>query len=284
MRRFASVLFFCVAYPLFATAPVKKHEVHHHGVHHGAHPMVHRHPVPIQSEAAPNAALNPFQKQVCRVATSELGTPYQWGGTTPEDGFDCSGFSQYVYQQEGISIPRTANEQFHALSPAHHLQKGDLVFFRTHGQAVSHVGIYVGDGNFIHSPRTGQDIREDNLEEPYWKERYAGARRVLSWKEVMNHFHLSNAELAEMNQDDSGNQIVYHEPASTNKAHHGTARHQSSGHRQLQERGHHRSPRQSGRPHSKRPVSHHLGNRQSHHGNPSKRSGHRQGNPGQARS
>ena len=120
------------------------------------------------------------QNAVCSTAKSELGRPYVWGGDTPHDGFDCSGFSQYVYGKEGVKIPRTALEQYASLTPVKHLQNGDLVFFRTFGHRVSHVGIYLGNGYFIHSPRTGERIRIDNIEDPYWRERYAGARRVLT--------------------------------------------------------------------------------------------------------
>ena len=129
-----------------------------------------------------------YQSSVCANAQAQIGKAYQWGVEDPETGFDCSGLSQFVYAEEGIQIPRTAAEQYHSLQPVKNLQEGDLVFFRTHNNSrkISHVGIYVGDGYFVHAPRTGETIRMSSLSDPYWKKNYAGARRVLTNNTIAN--------------------------------------------------------------------------------------------------
>lgn len=112
-----------------------------------------------------------------------IGVPYQWGGDSAETGFDCSGFVRSVYQQSiGLLLPRKAEEQ---ASATHHIEKndlkpGDLVFFNTMRRAFSHVGIYVGGGRFIHSPRAGGEVRVENMGQSYWQQRFDGARRVLA--------------------------------------------------------------------------------------------------------
>lgn len=135
-----------------------------------------------------SARLASSRDAVCANAQAQVGKPYQWGVEDPNTGFDCSGLSQFVYAQEGIQIPRTALEQYQSLQPVKHLQEGDLVFFRTHphSRKVSHVGIYVGDGYFVHSPRTGESIRMSRLSDSYWHQHYAGARRVLTKQTVAN--------------------------------------------------------------------------------------------------
>jgi cell wall-associated NlpC family hydrolase len=107
-----------------------------------------------------------------------LGTPYQWGGESPSTGFDCSGLAQYLYRQNGVSIPRTSEEQFRAGAPvaANALQPGDLVFFQKNGD-VHHVGIYVGGGRFLQAPHTGDVVKISSLSEPYYASQYCGARR-----------------------------------------------------------------------------------------------------------
>ena len=116
-------------------------------------------------------------------AISLVGTPYVWGGNTPESGFDCSGLVNYVFRDMlNLRLPRTSRELSALSAPAVHssgLATGDLVFFASSGQ-VSHVGIYVGDGRFVHAPRTGGVVRLERLDGRYWQQRYAGARRVLA--------------------------------------------------------------------------------------------------------
>ncbi|MBC7719343.1 MAG: C40 family peptidase [Chitinophagaceae bacterium] len=110
-----------------------------------------------------------------------LGVPYKRGGNSAESGFDCSGFVRAMYEQSiGLILPRRAEQQAAATQNIDRadLQPGDLVFFNTMRRAFSHVGIYVGDGKFIHSPRTGSEVRVESMNMSYWKNRFDGARRV----------------------------------------------------------------------------------------------------------
>ncbi len=110
-----------------------------------------------------------------------LGVPYKRGGNSAETGFDCSGFVRAMYEQTvGLMLPRRANEQAAATEKIEktELQPGDLVFFNTMRRAFSHVGIYVGDGKFIHSPKPGAEVRVEDMRIGYWERRFDGARRV----------------------------------------------------------------------------------------------------------
>ena len=110
-----------------------------------------------------------------------LGVPYKRGGNSAETGFDCSGFVRAIYEQTvGLLLPRRADQQAAATQviDKKELQPGDLVFFNTMRRNFSHVGIYVGDGKFIHSPRSGSEIRVDDMSIAYWARRFNGARRV----------------------------------------------------------------------------------------------------------
>ena len=110
-----------------------------------------------------------------------LGVPYRRGGNTVESGFDCSGFVKSMYEQTvGLILPRKAAQQAAATQKIDRtdLQPGDLVFFNTMRHAFSHVGIYIGEGKFIHSPKPGADVRVENMSLAYWKRRFDGARRV----------------------------------------------------------------------------------------------------------
>jgi hypothetical protein len=112
-----------------------------------------------------------------------LGVPYRRGGNNAETGFDCSGFVKAMYQQTlGLVLPRRADEQAAATEKIDksELQPGDLVFFNTMRHAFSHVGIYVGDGKFIHSPKPGAQVRVEDMQVSYWARRFDGARRVLA--------------------------------------------------------------------------------------------------------
>ncbi len=112
-----------------------------------------------------------------------LGVPYRRGGNTAETGFDCSGFVRAMYEKTiGLVLPRRANEQAAATQTIDKkdLQPGDLVFFNTLKRAFSHVGIYVGEGKFIHSPKPGAQVRVEDMGQSYWRTRFDGARRVLS--------------------------------------------------------------------------------------------------------
>jgi cell wall-associated NlpC family hydrolase len=110
-----------------------------------------------------------------------LGVPYKRGGNTVETGFDCSGFVRAIYEQSvGLLLPRRAEQQAAATQriEKNELQPGDLVFFNTLRRAFSHVGIYVGDGKFIHSPKPGAEVRVESMGVSYWQRRFDGARRV----------------------------------------------------------------------------------------------------------
>jgi cell wall-associated NlpC family hydrolase len=111
-----------------------------------------------------------------------LGVPYRRGGNSAETGFDCSGFVKATYEQTiGLILPRKAEQQAAATQriDKSDLQPGDLVFFNTMRRAFSHVGIYIGEGKFVHSPKPGDEVRVDNLGQSYWTRRFDGARRVL---------------------------------------------------------------------------------------------------------
>jgi cell wall-associated NlpC family hydrolase len=112
-----------------------------------------------------------------------LGVPYRWGGTSPVTGMDCSGLVQLVFRNAvGIDLPRTALEQAGQGNRVgvRELKPGDLIFFNTIGENISHVGIYVGNGKFLHAPATGKLVRIDKLYSKFWAQRYITARRVIN--------------------------------------------------------------------------------------------------------
>jgi cell wall-associated NlpC family hydrolase len=119
---------------------------------------------------------------VVSYALSLQGTPYHYGKSSPQDGFDCSGFVQHVFAHQGISLPRTVQEMAHSATltqvQKNDLHSGDLVFFNTDGRLFSHVGIYVSNDNFIHAPsqRTGR-VLVSSLKNRYWDKRFSCARR-----------------------------------------------------------------------------------------------------------
>lgn len=114
-------------------------------------------------------------------ALSYIGVRYRYGGNTPERGFDCSGLVRWVYNRTwGVMLPRRANEiaKVGTEVPKEQLKPGDLVFFNTLRRAFSHVGIYLGDGEFLHAPRRGAKVRVEKLDDAYWAKRWNGARRL----------------------------------------------------------------------------------------------------------
>ena len=138
-----------------------------------------------RTEAAAQAQYSPSTDAVDVVfkALSLVGTPYRYGGNTPEQGFDCSGFVNYVFHNAfGMKLPRTTAEigQRGDSVSKESLQVGDLVFFNTMRRSFSHVGIYIGKGLFIHAPSSGGTVRMDNLNDSYWVKRFEGARRFFS--------------------------------------------------------------------------------------------------------
>lgn len=118
-------------------------------------------------------------RRVIQAALAYQGVPYQFGGTTP-NGFDCSGFTRYVFAQAGVYLPRSADEQYEVGQPVSYsrLQPGDTVFFTTYEAGASHSGIYLGNGKFI-SSTSSRGVVIDRLDSGYWGARYLGARRVL---------------------------------------------------------------------------------------------------------
>ncbi len=131
-------------------------------------------------------ALNEDQIKIISIAKELRGTPYRFGGTNPKTGMDCSGYVAYVFQQAvGLSLPREAHEQIktgRAVSDS--LQQGDMVYFNISGHNRSrrsgwHTGIYIGKGKFIHAPSTHGVVNIQEINLPYWQERFFGARRLL---------------------------------------------------------------------------------------------------------
>jgi len=120
-------------------------------------------------------------KSVLTKALALLGTPYRWGGTDPEKGFDCSGLVGYVFRNAlGIELPRVSRDMAkdgELITDRAKLAAGDLVFFGLKGR-VNHVGIYVGEGRFVHAPSRGKDVTVSSLEQGYWSGRFLSARRV----------------------------------------------------------------------------------------------------------
>jgi cell wall-associated NlpC family hydrolase len=121
--------------------------------------------------------------QLIARAKSQVNTMYRFGGTSPETGFDCSGFIGWIFSEvTRAPLPRTADSLFQLNSPSvagSDLRPGDLLFYRTFGNRVSHVSMYIGNRTFIHATRAGQPLRTENMDLPYWRQRFAGAKRVL---------------------------------------------------------------------------------------------------------
>jgi hypothetical protein len=122
------------------------------------------------------------RSELVKTAKAFIGIPYRWGGSSFKKGFDCSGLTMAVYKLNGLNLPRTSKQQYTTgvCITRKDLSKGDLVFFDTSGGGnVSHVGIYVGDGKFIHAPRKGKTVRVSSLSSRYYRKRYVGARSYL---------------------------------------------------------------------------------------------------------
>ena len=117
-------------------------------------------------------------ERVAAIAVGLIGKPYRYGGATPR-GFDCSGLVQYAHLRAGLAVPRTTRSQWRRATRVQTgtLARGDLVFFDVAGDGVSHVGIYVGAGRFVHAPSTGRAVTVTSLRSPYWHDRLRGAGR-----------------------------------------------------------------------------------------------------------
>lgn len=122
-----------------------------------------------------------YRQAAAQEALVKVGMRYKFGGKSPETGFDCSGLVAYVFQRAwGISVPRRTEDQRRVGRAVKHadLQPGDLVFYNTRNRPFSHVGIYLGDGNFVHAPRQGAKVRVERIDSPYWRVRFNSARRL----------------------------------------------------------------------------------------------------------
>ncbi|MDZ4165472.1 MAG: NlpC/P60 family protein [Smithellaceae bacterium] len=126
--------------------------------------------------------INYLRTEIVKSASNYIGIPYLWGGNNADSGFDCSGLTMAVYRLNGVRLPRSSQEQYEKGAPIDqgNLNHGDLVFFATKKvRSVSHVGIYMGEGQFIHAPGQGKQIRFDSLDHKYYKSRYLGGRSYL---------------------------------------------------------------------------------------------------------
>ncbi len=130
---------------------------------------------PVSHGSAPPEA----REQIIEIALAQLGQPYVYGGSRP-GGFDCSGLVHYAYSRAGLEVPRTTGEQYRQAQriARRNLAPGDLVFFRLRG-SVSHVGLYLGDGEMVHAPSTGNNVRIEPIDARFWDRRFAGGARLL---------------------------------------------------------------------------------------------------------
>jgi murein DD-endopeptidase len=136
-------------------------------------------PAGAASTAAGSADIDASRRHVgLAIAAGMVGSPYRYGGETP-GGFDCSGLVYYSFRKAGIEVPRTTREQFKHSHPVRlsQLEPGDLLFFKVNWRKASHVGIYAGDGRFVHAPSSGKEVTYARLDDPYWHKRLKGARR-----------------------------------------------------------------------------------------------------------
>lgn len=131
-----------------------------------------------ESQTTQSIEVAPVGNQIAGTALSLVGVPYQYGGMTP-DGFDCSGLVHYTYDQFGIRVPRTSRDQFHASTPVSlaRVSPGDLLFFDIGGR-ISHVGIYLGDGKFVHAPKTGTQVTVNRISDPFYEKHFERAGRL----------------------------------------------------------------------------------------------------------
>ena len=147
---------------------------------------------PITAPRSTASAFTPAAADVLFRAIGLVGTPYVWGGNTPSSGFDCSGLIGFVYNDAaGVRLPRTTQQMAQMKGkrvPRNKLRSGDIIFFSTAGRGrVSHAGIYVGDGRFVHAPSLGGTVRLDSVNSKYWSKAYLQAKRVLSSETMVSN-------------------------------------------------------------------------------------------------
>jgi gamma-D-glutamyl-L-lysine dipeptidyl-peptidase len=140
--------------------------------------------IPESAKTPTTAGSKPSDLRQSLVSTARgfIGVPYNWGGTTAANGFDCSGLTMVTYRLNGLKLPRVSRDQYNAGRPISRsaLRKGDLVFFATNGgRRVSHVGLYIGNDRFIHAPRRGKSVRVSSLGSGYFQKTFVGARSYL---------------------------------------------------------------------------------------------------------
>jgi cell wall-associated NlpC family hydrolase len=135
--------------------------------------------LPILLVACASTPRAPTTPDAADFALKMVGKPYRYGGATPA-GFDCSGLVLYSYKQAGVSLPRSTDAQREISRSIRRssLKRGDLVFFDLEGKKNSHVGIYLGDGRFVHAPSSGKHVRTDSLDAPFWRKHFSEARRL----------------------------------------------------------------------------------------------------------
>jgi murein DD-endopeptidase len=137
---------------------------------------------PNQAPVAASGSTKPSTDravQAAAYAQTMIGKPYRYGGSSPA-GFDCSGLVMYSYKQAGLALPHSTDKQRSSsrVVKVAELRRGDLLFFNQEGKKHGHVGIYVGDGKFVHAPSSGKSVRSDSLAAPYWKKHLTEARRI----------------------------------------------------------------------------------------------------------
>lgn len=169
---FSTLLSGCGSYAPARPAPVEEPR----------HVQVPSNPPPLPARpSAPAQRATPGQSEMLFRVLSSIGVDYKYGGSSHATGFDCSGLVAHVFREGyGVALPRNTYGQSQAGRPvfAEDLQPGDLVFYNTLDRPFSHVGIYLGDGRFIHAPKTGAAVRVESLKSAYWSTRWNGARRI----------------------------------------------------------------------------------------------------------
>jgi len=133
-----------------------------------------------ERESSPSESKGTAAERAAGSAVKMVGRPYRFGGSSPSAGFDCSGLVQYSFRQAGVSLPHNTERQRLATRAVKRaeLRRGDLVFFDQEGKKNSHVGIYLGEGRFVHAPSSGKEVRTDRLDAPYWKKHLSETRRI----------------------------------------------------------------------------------------------------------